>query len=172
MECVIFIMPDEKVMVFIDGSNLFHAIRRNGVRINYEKLRDKLVKGRNLIQSFYFCSVPPNPKQSQIDFLMKLRDTGYEVKEYKLRKMPDGSFKEKGVDVGLATELLVQAFNRNYDVGVVIAGDEDYKGVIGEAKRLGRKIEIASFKDTVNADFRRSGNLFIPLDDILPDITD
>src|SRR3972149_5332556 len=79
-------MPDEKVMIFIDGSNLFHAIRRNGVRINYKKLQDKLVNGRNLIQSYYFCSVHPRPKQSQMDFLTSLRDIGYEVKAYKLRE--------------------------------------------------------------------------------------
>lgn len=80
--------------------------------------------------------------------------------------------KEKGVDVGLVIEFLVQAFNRNFDVGIIISGDEDYKGAIGEAKRFGRKIEIAAFNETINADFRRSGNLFISLDDILPEITD
>lgn len=165
-------MNDEKVMLFIDGSNLFHGIRRKAVRINYEKLQNKLVNSRNLIQSYYFCSVHPRPKQSQIDFLTRLRDIGYEVKDYKLRETPEGVLKEKGVDVGLVIEFLVQAFNRNFDVGIIVSGDEDYKGAIGEAKRFGRKIEIAAFNETINADFRRSGNLFISLDDILPEITD
>ncbi len=161
--------PFEKVMIFIDGSNLFHRLRKLGIRIDYGKLRDCLVGGRNLIHAFYFCSLPPGPKQTQVDFLAKLRSLGFEVKTYPLRQRGE-TLIEKGVDVALATEVLVQAFQRNFDVGVLVTGDEDFKGIVGEAKRLGRKIEIAAFGSSASRDFQQCGNRFIPLDDIVDKI--
>jgi len=74
---------------------------------------------------------------------------------------------EKGVDIALATEVLVQAFQRNFDVGILVTGDEDFKGVVGETKRLGRKIEIAAFQNSASRDFQLCGNRFIPLDNLV-----
>jgi len=159
----------EKVMVFIDGSNLFHALRRANVKIDYRKMLDELVAGRNLVQPFFFGSVPPNPTASQIAFQKTLQMQGFEVKIFPLRSR-DGRLVEKGVDVALAVEFLVQAFNKNYDVGILVSGDEDFRGVVGEAKRLGRKVEIASFRASTSAAFQICGNRFIALDDLLPKI--
>ena|SRR5437867_4837635 len=160
----------EKVMVFIDGSNLYHSLRSLGeVRIDYSKLLQTLVAGRNLIQAYYFCSLPPGPKQQQLDFLTKLRSLGFEVKSFPLR-LRKGIFVEKGVDVALATEFLVQAFNKNYDVGILVSGDEDFKGIVGEAKRFGRKVEIAALSAAASKEFQQCANKFVPLDVVIPAI--
>jgi uncharacterized LabA/DUF88 family protein len=159
-------LPFEKVMIFIDGSNLFHRLRLLRIRIDYGELRDCLVAGRNLIQELYFCSLPPDPKQNQLDFLAKLRSKGFEVRAFPLRRRGE-VLVEKGVDIALATEVLVQAFQRNFDVGILVTGDEDFKGVVGETKRLGRKIEIAAFQNSASRDFQLCGNRFIPLDNLV-----
>ena len=159
----------EKVMIFIDGSNLFHRLRMIGVRVDYALLRDRLVAGRNLIQTFYFCSLPPSPKQTQLDFLAKLRSKGFEVRIFPLRQR-GANLVEKGVDIALATELLVQAFQRNFDAGILVTGDEDFRGVVGEAKRLGRKIEIAAFRSSASRELQTCGNSFIALENLVESV--
>jgi hypothetical protein len=50
---------------------------------------------------------------------------------------------EKGSDANLATALLVDAFQRDYDLGVIISHDSDLKGPIEAARGvLGRRIGV------------------------------
>lgn len=60
------------------------------------------------------------------------------------------SNKQKGLDITLATELLSNAFMKNFDVVVLIAGDADYLPLIEQVKRLGRSV-IVSFFDKPEA---------------------
>lgn len=60
--------------------------------------------------------------------------------------------KEKGVEIALATEILVNAFNQNYDIGVLVAGDKDYAGLVKEVKRYGPIIHGAFFERGLSED--------------------
>lgn len=45
----------ERISIFIDGSNLYHSLKRIGIsKINFQKLVDKLINGRQLISVFYY----------------------------------------------------------------------------------------------------------------------
>jgi uncharacterized LabA/DUF88 family protein len=48
-----------------------------------------------------------------------------------------------------------------------VTGDENSKGVVGETKRLGRKVETAAFQNSASRDFQLCGNRFIPLDNLV-----
>ena len=56
--------------------------------------------------------------------------------------------KSKGVDVTLTKDLLVNAFQNNYDVAVLMAGDGDYVPVIEEVKRMGKAVYVVFFTGT------------------------
>lgn len=45
-----------KVIVFIDGSNLYHGLKANigKTKINFEKFVNKLVNGRELVRTYYY----------------------------------------------------------------------------------------------------------------------
>ncbi|MCX8164894.1 MAG: NYN domain-containing protein, partial [Aquificaceae bacterium] len=45
-------MNYERVVIFIDGSNLFHAIRYMNIRIDYQRLLNFLVEDRRLIRAY------------------------------------------------------------------------------------------------------------------------
>jgi len=54
---------DEKVMVFIDGSNLHHAVERyaktdSSFVLDYKKLIETLVGGRRFVRAYYYGSRP------------------------------------------------------------------------------------------------------------------
>ena len=67
--------------------------------------------------------------------------------------------KRKEVDIALTKEMLINAFNGNYDVAILVAGDEDYVGLVNEVKRYGPIVKGAFFKHGL------SDKLFLAVDD-------
>ena len=168
---------NQRVMVFIDGSNLFWACRALNFKIDLKKLVDELVKGRSLLRPCYYCAIPENPSQKQIDFHRMLKYLGFRVVPKTLKTRIDESGKvihvEKGVDVALVTEMLSMAFKNAYDVAILVAGDVDYVGAVEEIKSMGKRVEIATFEHDPNKneklispDLQMSADLFTPLESI------
>jgi uncharacterized LabA/DUF88 family protein len=170
-------MSQARVMVFIDGSNLFWACRALSFKIDLKKLVDVLVKGRSLLRPCYYCAVPDKPDQRQVQFHRMLKHLGFRVvtKTLKTRIDETGQVRhvEKGVDVALVTEMLSMAFKNAYDVAILVSGDDDYIGAVEEIKSMGKRVEIASFEhdpnkgeNLISADLKMSGDLFTPLESV------
>lgn len=70
-----------------------------------------------------------------------LRSNSFEPIIFRKRKG-----KEKRVDIAIAREMLINAFNRNYDLALLVAGDEDYVDLVHDIKQLGIRV-IGSFYD-------------------------
>jgi len=140
----------DRVMIFVDGSNLFHSCEEIGKRIDYDLLRNALTKAkddRRLIRAHFYGSEPgvKNPKQEA--FHRRLRYMGWEVKIYPLREFGAGMrSKEKEVDISLATDMLLYGHKNLYDVAVLVTGDKDYRPAIKAVKEMGKWVEVAGFK--------------------------
>jgi hypothetical protein len=109
----------QRIMVFIDGLNLFRGFKSYAPNTQYSilKIINTLTDSRNLIRPYYFVSepVPPNPKQMK--FFNGLRYDGVDVTAKTLKnrssskKCPFGYASscvlnyqvEKGVDVSLVS---------------------------------------------------------------------
>jgi uncharacterized LabA/DUF88 family protein len=205
----------EKVMIFIDGQNLFYACtefsRKKGAgkRFRYDdaKLERMLVNLRNtsnrkLIQVRYYTAVAEvdvsragdeNRFQGQMNALSVLQSSHKWFVFYKtVRSYPvfcpyckreDKEItticpackreismpKNKGVDVALATDLLIYGLHDKYpyDTGIVVSGDTDFAPVIDSIKihRPEVRIEVAQFKGVVGDQLRLSPNVnFYDLD--------
>ena len=57
----------------------------------------------------------------------------------------NGTFHEKGVDVKIATDLLVGAYENLYDEAIIISSDTDLIPAMQKVKQLGKKIEYIGF---------------------------
>jgi len=57
----------------------------------------------------------------------------------------DGVYHEKGVDVKIAVDLLVGAYENLYDDAVIISSDTDLIPVMEKVKKLGKTIEYIGF---------------------------
>lgn len=171
---------DERVMVFIDGSNLHHAVERHqkidaGFRIDYQKLVETLVGGRHLVRTYYYGSRPMQAVSEQESFFKKLERLGFDVsvKTLKLREKVckecghhQKAYLEKGVDVALVTDLLAFGFRNGYDTAIIVSGDNDFLGAINEVKRLPRRVEIAAFSDSISEETQRKADSFTALDEM------
>ncbi len=168
----------ERIVVFIDGSNLFHAIRYLNIRIDYQRLIEFLRGDRYLVRAYFYGAVPQEKdlkKNSpewesyirQRRFLEELSLQGIKVKMARLRRLPSGEFVEKEVDIMLATDMLSMAYMNNYDTAVLVTGDSDFSYTVEEIQRIGKRVENASFKKTSSYHLRKVCDRFILLDDYM-----
>lgn len=149
----------DRLMVFVDGSNL---LRSTATIINAAIRSDKPTKdaiylcgglidvlisqlageahlfGFRIIRKYWFGSIHGTDKQFQ-NLCINLRRRSFEPVIFKKHKG-----KEKRVDIAIAREMLINAFNKNYDLALLIAGDEDYVDLVYDLKRLGIRV-IGSF---------------------------
>ena len=99
------------------------------------------------IRAFYYTSlVGDDNKMRQVR--KALHEMGFAPQVF---KKADKNKKSKGVDIALATDLLSNAYNDNFEVAVLVAGDGDYIPLISEVKRLGKVVYLVFFLDSTLA---------------------
>jgi len=159
----------ERVMVFIDGPNLYAAKKPFGIKVDYFKLVRELVGERRLIRPYFYTAFNPfneEDKEQMMKFLSVLERGGFGVKALPLR-MREGRLVEKGVDVAIVTDMLVMAFRNAYDTAILVSGDTDLVEAVRAIKAMGKRVEIAMFGHVIGEELKRAADLFIPLENIL-----
>jgi uncharacterized LabA/DUF88 family protein len=157
-----------RVMIFIDGSNVYWGLRsykrqtRSEYLLDYEKLQLLLAGQRDLVRTIYYSSAPSeraNPGQCR--FWEYLRSTGIQVvlKTLGKRVNPENGeirLVEKGVDVALTIDLLALAWEGAYDVAIVFSGDGDYVEAVKQVMNKGKNVEILAFRSSCSVELRES----------------
>lgn len=149
----------DRLMVFVDGSNLLRTtakiiqsnFRSDKPRTEALDLCTTIIRGLiarinkeasfydcKLLRTYWFGSYQGNEHyEAEIKRVLRSREM-----EPIIFKKHNG--REKRVDIAIAREMLINAMNRNYDLGLLVAGDEDYLDLITDLKRLGVRV-IGSF---------------------------
>lgn len=147
----------ERVAIFIDGSNLYHALRDNCLRVdlNFAEFTSKLCAGRPLFRTYYYNVIQdplqrPDSHREQQEFLDTLRKTPYLEVRLGSTKLLQGVPVEKGVDIMLGTDLLTYAWSNLYDVAVLVSGDGDFTYALQAVKNMGRHVELAYFGSNIS----------------------
>ena len=71
----------------------------------------------------------------------------------------DGVYHEKGVDVKLAVDLLVGAYDDLYDSAILISSDTDLIPAIQKVKHLGKHVEYIGFAHQPSFGMQRFASL-------------
>ena len=170
---------NSRSMVFVDGENL--SIRYKYVldekeithpeHVKYEKdiyvwshwANIKNHANCTFIRSFYYtCAMGDGDKIDQLtDDLLEVGITDPRV----FKKKSDG--RSKKVDISLATEMLSHAYNNNYEVAVLVAGDEDYVPLVKEVKRMGKQVALWFFESGLSIHLKREADIFFDISYIL-----
>jgi uncharacterized LabA/DUF88 family protein len=154
----------ERVMVFIDGNNLYHSLKHVMGRTNldFHEFTNRLVQDRQLIRVYYY-NAPLNREddeekyRQQQSFFDSLDTVPYLTKKFgRLEKrlvkqtLPDGTFVsaptyvEKGVDTFIVIDMLSHAYKDNYDTAILVSGDEDFAVLVETVKDIGKHVEVAN----------------------------
>ncbi len=144
-----------RAAIFIDGSNLYHNLKRYGIKATFEEIISKIETRREIVDVFYYTalldkSVDEKRYSEHKKFLDKLKlISNFHVVLCNLRKIiiDDGSadFALKGDDVHLAVDVVKGSYENLYDVAIIVSGDADFIPAIELAKRNGKKVVNAFF---------------------------
>src|SRR3990170_3315114 len=145
----------ERVMIYIDGSNLYHSLKTECGRtdLDFRGLALALAGQRNLVRSYYYNSPKDQAKEADqyakqqqwFDYIRQVPYTELRLGRLMYRGWPKIPPYEKGVDVRLATDMLVHAFRGNYDTAILVSGDNDFSDALQAVKELGKHVEVALF---------------------------
>jgi len=170
-------MPDksDRVMIFIDGSNLYHSLKSHFKRTDTDigKFCNRLLEKRRLIRIYYYNArvgrtQEPERYRDQQAFFNSVSAIPY--CELRLGRLvyinwPAAPPYEKGIDILLTTDLLTHSFKNNYDVGILVAGDSDYVGAVQAVKDNGKNCEVALFgKERTSRPLREVADKVINID--------
>ena len=145
----------DRVMIFIDGSNLYHSLKSFFKRTDLDigKFCQKLLEKRRLVRTYYYnakvgLKEEPERYWDQQKFFNSVAAVPYT--ELRLGRLvynnwPSSPPYEKGVDIQLATDMITHSFKNNYDLAILVAGDNDYVGAIQSVKDNGKNVEVALF---------------------------
>ena len=171
-------------MIFVDGENL--SIRyKNKLKKKNSQVEDHVHHEENvyvwsdyltrynstnnrkyktdcsIIRSYYYtCAKADEPKIQQYqDDLIGCGITDPRVFKKRNRN------RSKRVDITLSTDMLTHSFHGNYDIAVLVAGDEDYVPLVQEVKRSGKQVALWFFKDDgLSSDLKRECDSFLEID--------
>src|SRR5205823_3943506 len=144
------------VGVFVDVSNLFYSAKSAGVEVNYCRLLDFAVAGRDLIRACAYTGVDPeNPNQRRfIDFL---RANGYKVVCKDIHKYEGGRIKAN-LDIEMAVDIML--LSENLDVVVIVSGDGDFVPLVEAVQMRGVRCEVISFGISTSNELIEAADLF------------
>jgi uncharacterized LabA/DUF88 family protein len=161
-----------RVLVFVDESNVTSSAKATNRKLDWLKLRDFLVKERELIEMVVYAGLPPAMTEWQTErerknkFLHWLRSNGFLV------VAKDGSPGEEGhykanVDVMMAIDAVELSTAMQPDVVVMVTGDADFAHLALSLRRRGIRVEVAAIAPTLGAGLKTSANEIIDLAPLL-----
>lgn len=157
---------DDRVAIFIDGSNLFYAALQLDIEIDYAKLLCALLKGRRLLRAYFYTGVDLSNEKQQ-GFLLWMRRNGYRVVTKELVQLPDGS-KKANLDVEIAVDMITLA--EHCSTVVLLSGDGDLAYAVNSVSYRGTQIELVSLRTMTSDSLINVTDRYIDLEAIKQDI--
>ncbi|GAA3860750.1 NYN domain-containing protein [Celeribacter arenosi] len=163
---------DERLALFIDGSNLYAAAKSLGFDIDYKLLRQEFMRRGKLLRAFYYTALLENEEYSPVRPLVDwLNYNGFTMVTKPAKEFTDsmGRRKVKGnMDIELAVNAMELA--PHLDHIVIFSGDGDFRPLVESLQRQGVRVSVVSSMRTqpsmIADELRRQADNFIELDEL------
>ncbi len=160
---------DERLALFIDGSNLYAAAKALSFDIDYKLLRQEFMRRGKLIRAFYYTALLENEEYSPIRPLVDwLAYNGFKMVTKTAKEYVDaqGRRKIKGnMEIDLTVDAM--AIADHVDHIVLFSGDGDYRPLIEGLQRKGLRVSVVSTirsqPPMISDELRRQADNFIEL---------
>jgi len=163
---------DEKIGLFIDGSNLYAAARALGFDIDYKQLLKIFQNEGRLIRALYYTALIEDQEYSPIRPLVDWLDyNGYTMVTKPTKEFTDSAGRRKikgNMDIEIAIDALEMC--EKLDHIVLFSGDGDFRRLVEAVQRRGTRVTVVS---TVRShppmaadELRRQADVFIELEDL------
>ena len=167
--------PQDKVVVFIDGANLYATSKAIGIDIDYRSLLADLRTKCRFIRAYYFTAYLDDQEYSSIRPLIDWLDyNGYNMITKPAKEFTDATGRRKikgNMDIEIAVEALELA--PHFDHMILFSGDGDFTCLVKALQRQGKKITVVSTLSTptpmVADELRRQADFFEDVVDLVKD---
>jgi len=180
-------LPDNRVAVFIDGSNCYHSIKdifdvhidASIGAVGLKKIIDEIVNNRVLIGVYYYNASLDRGFNEEIywkqqKFFSNLRKLpGWNVIICRLKKDTSTGYPVytvKGDDINIATDMVGLAYENAYDTAILVSGDGDFVPAIKRVQKIGKRVENAYFSVSFSNFLKKVSDSSIKLDGIVKDV--
>lgn len=149
-------MKNRKCIVLIDGSNFFYKLKdlkpHNLLKFDFLGFAKMLSNKEQIINASYYVGAirtdgtkkTQQMHDNQQKLLAYITNNGFNyVLGYLLKS--DGEWHEKGVDVNIAVDILVAAYENICERIILVSSDTDLLPAIKKAKEKGKLIEYIGF---------------------------
>lgn len=168
--------PQERLALFIDGSNLYFAARALGFDIDYKKLLDVFARKGRLVRAFYYTALMDDQEYSPIRPLVDWLDyNGFTMVTKPTKEYTDAAGRKKikgNMDIELAIDVMEMA--DKLDHIVLFSGDGDFRRLVEAVQRKAVRVSVVSTVRSnppmVADELRRQADSFIELQDLGPEI--
>ncbi len=156
----------DRVVILIDGSNLFYAAMQLCLEIDYVKLLNCLTQGRTLVRAYFYTGVD-RANEKQQGFLLWMRRNGFRVVAKDLVAQPDGS-KRAHLDVEMTVDMMKLA--PYCDTLILLSGDGDLAYAVDTVAYQGVQVEIVSLQSMASDSLINIADRYIDLATLKPAI--
>jgi uncharacterized LabA/DUF88 family protein len=166
--------PEERIALFIDGANLYSAVKGLGFDIDFRRLREEFGARGRLIRAFYYTAIMEDQEYSPVRPLVDWLDyNGFSVVTKPAREFTDSAGRRRikgNMDIELAIDMLDMA--GHMDHAVLFSGDGDFRSLVDAVQRRGVRVTVVSTLRSqppmVSDDLRRQADQFIDLTELQP----
>ena len=167
---------EERIGLFIDGSNLYASAKALNFDIDYRQLLKLFAKKGRLIRAFYYTALLDEQEYSPLRPLIDWLDyNGFTMVTKPTKEFTDtlGRRKIKGnMDIELAIDVMEMA--QYLDHVVLFSGDGDFRRLVEAIQRKGVRVTVVSTVRSqppmVADELRRQADVFIDLFDLEKEI--
>jgi uncharacterized LabA/DUF88 family protein len=151
------IHPSQRVAVLADAQNLYHTAQSLYSRnIDYSKLLEKSVSGRELVRAIAYVIRADSPDEER--FFEALIDIGFETKIKEIKTFGDGS-KKADWDVGMSIDAVT--LGNKVDVVVLCTGDGDFSRLCSHLRHEGVRAEVMGFEQSTADELVEAADSFV-----------
>ncbi len=166
------IYPQERIALFVDGSNLYAAARALGFDIDYRRLLEVFTDKGNLVRAFYYTALIEDQEFSPIRPLVDWLDyNGYTMVTKPTKEFTDATGRRKikgNMDIELAIDVMEMA--EHLDHAIIFSGDGDFRRLVEAIQRKGLRVSVVSTVRSqppmIADELRRQVDNFIELEDL------
>ena len=159
----------EKMVLLIDGANLYATAKTLGFEIDYQQLLEYFGERSNLVRAYYYTALIEDQEYSSIRPLIDWLDyNGYRVVTKPTKEFTDANGRRR-VKGNMDIELAVDAMELcdTVDHFVLFSGDGDFRVLVDALQRRGCKVSVFSTircqPAMIADDLRRQADQFIDL---------
>ncbi|MBU0466682.1 MAG: NYN domain-containing protein [Nanoarchaeota archaeon] len=167
----------EKIIVFIDGSNLYHLVKQlcpdeKQINFSFQKFLKKIVGDRNLVRVYYYnCPLDRNRDnrayRSQQKFFQRLKEIpNFKLILCRMQKVKINGktiYQVKEDDIHLAVDMVKLAYNNAYDTAILVSSDGDFVPAINAVQEIGKKVEDIGFEHKFSFHLKQVCDKFLKL---------